>query len=394
MNQQDDSERQNQVDGILDYLIQSGIISDVFNGLFTNGGSAGIGGGGFNEPRAPPPASKKAIEQLPTIMVQQEDLADENNRACCICLEPNNIKDRVKRLPCAHIFHEQCILSWLRNTNTCPVCRYELETEDESYEPVRLERMSNRKPRIHPYELERMSFSELQAFTKLYGITISTSSEQAAREAILRSDKVEIITTANAPITDMKYTMEQLRSMKVAELRQTMANAGVFFDPKNVIEKEDMVRIFCNSGRFTLVEKEKEKKEPEKKKNGVTNIPVASNKKKKNEKKRSRNESNRSTTAINTTRRGVRSNNDNSSQGRIARATIRSSQQESNATIHRSSMRHEHSNNNNNRRESTSRSNNNINNRTRMSKSHSVVTRVGDSRQQNQDDEDDDELWC
>ena len=39
------------------------------------------------EPRGPPPASRRAIRQLPTVMVTSEDLVDENNRECCICFE-------------------------------------------------------------------------------------------------------------------------------------------------------------------------------------------------------------------------------------------------------------------------------------------------------------------
>lgn len=41
-----------------------------------------------NRNRGPPPASGKALRQLPTVTVTAEDLVDENNRECCICLEP------------------------------------------------------------------------------------------------------------------------------------------------------------------------------------------------------------------------------------------------------------------------------------------------------------------
>ena len=37
--------------------------------------------------KGPPPASAKALRQLPTVKVAPEDLVDENNRECCICLE-------------------------------------------------------------------------------------------------------------------------------------------------------------------------------------------------------------------------------------------------------------------------------------------------------------------
>eukprot|EP00978_Attheya_sp_CCMP212_P012872 scaffold32150_cov64-Attheya_sp.AAC.2 len=40
------------------------------------------------EPKGAPPASQKAIKQLPTVIVAPEDLVDENNRECCICFEP------------------------------------------------------------------------------------------------------------------------------------------------------------------------------------------------------------------------------------------------------------------------------------------------------------------
>jgi hypothetical protein len=39
------------------------------------------------ENKGPPPASTKALRQLPIVTVAPEDLVDENNRECCICLE-------------------------------------------------------------------------------------------------------------------------------------------------------------------------------------------------------------------------------------------------------------------------------------------------------------------
>jgi hypothetical protein len=46
--------------------------------------------------------------------------------------------------------------------------------------------------------------------------------------------------------------------MKISELKRCMADAGVFFDPKYVVEKEDMVQLFIASGRLVVVEEEEE----------------------------------------------------------------------------------------------------------------------------------------
>mmetsp|Transcript_12432 Transcript_12432/g.25810 ORF Transcript_12432/g.25810 Transcript_12432/m.25810 type:complete len:407 (-) Transcript_12432:168-1388(-) len=208
------------------------------------------------EQRPAPPASRRAIRQLPTVVVKPEDLVDESNRECCICLDEHNLGDRVVRLPCAHIFHPRCITDWLLKHCTCPVCRYELPTNDPSYEPLRMERMKNRRPRYAQYELARMSVGELRNL--VYRLNMKNCEGIVERselmKSIVASGKIDIIA---APDPVEYKNVSELRGMGVGKLKRAMEDAGVFFDPIDVVEKEDMVQIFVNSGRVVFCEEEK-----------------------------------------------------------------------------------------------------------------------------------------
>lgn len=65
-------------------------------------------------------------------------------RGCAICREGFVVGAQVKRLPCGHEFHGDCIVSWLQGSNTCPICRARLpearedEQDEEKDEVLRL----------------------------------------------------------------------------------------------------------------------------------------------------------------------------------------------------------------------------------------------------------------
>lgn len=42
---------------------------------------------------------------------------------CAICMVEYNEGDRLIRLPCCHLLHEQCLEDWLAVRATCPICR-------------------------------------------------------------------------------------------------------------------------------------------------------------------------------------------------------------------------------------------------------------------------------
>ncbi|XP_075147324.1 E3 ubiquitin-protein ligase RNF181 homolog [Haematobia irritans] len=94
-----------------------------------------------------PEASKRAIAELPIHEITVDD--DKGDLECAVCKQPAENGDQYKILPCKHEFHEECVLLWLKKANSCPLCRFELETDDEAYEELRRYRQdeSNRRER-------------------------------------------------------------------------------------------------------------------------------------------------------------------------------------------------------------------------------------------------------
>ncbi|KAH9603367.1 hypothetical protein KSS87_020976 [Heliosperma pusillum] len=80
-----------------------------------------------------PPAAKSAVEGLPTVDVTEETLQSDSSQ-CAVCMDEFELGAQAKQLPCNHVYHKDCIVPWLELHNSCPVCRYELPTDDPDYE--------------------------------------------------------------------------------------------------------------------------------------------------------------------------------------------------------------------------------------------------------------------
>ena len=71
-------------------------------------------------PQGPPPANHSQLSQLGSIIQQEipEDLLE-----CPVCKEIFQKEEDLALLPCTHIFHKECVVTWLNMHNSCPVCR-------------------------------------------------------------------------------------------------------------------------------------------------------------------------------------------------------------------------------------------------------------------------------
>uniref|UniRef100_A0A2P2L1C1 RING-type E3 ubiquitin transferase n=1 Tax=Rhizophora mucronata TaxID=61149 RepID=A0A2P2L1C1_RHIMU len=83
--------------------------------------------------RGAPPAALSVVNSLPHVIIGQQHEKHED-LACAICKDVLLIGTEVSQLPCRHFYHPRCILPWLGARNSCPLCRYELPTDDRDYE--------------------------------------------------------------------------------------------------------------------------------------------------------------------------------------------------------------------------------------------------------------------
>ncbi len=78
-----------------------------------------------------PPTSKKTIERLKSFKMSEKycknNLGKLEYPSCSVCISDISNREETILLPCGHMYHSKCILEWLNQNNTCPVCRFELK---------------------------------------------------------------------------------------------------------------------------------------------------------------------------------------------------------------------------------------------------------------------------
>eukprot|EP00922_Rhytidocystis_sp_ex-Travisia-forbesii_P056344 GHVS01083433.1.p1 GENE.GHVS01083433.1~~GHVS01083433.1.p1 ORF type:complete len:1088 (+),score=103.48 GHVS01083433.1:102-3365(+) len=68
-----------------------------------------------------------SLDQLELLPEEGYNGASEESRECLICRVEYETTERLRRLPCWHVFHSRCIDKWLHDRNTCPLCRLEVD---------------------------------------------------------------------------------------------------------------------------------------------------------------------------------------------------------------------------------------------------------------------------
>lgn len=68
-------------------------------------------------------AQKEVVKALPMVAIDQD-------LQCAVWLEEFVMGNEAKQMPYKHKFHGECIIPWLEFHSSCPICRYQLPSED------------------------------------------------------------------------------------------------------------------------------------------------------------------------------------------------------------------------------------------------------------------------
>ncbi|RWR88393.1 E3 ubiquitin-protein ligase Praja-1-like protein [Cinnamomum micranthum f. kanehirae] len=74
------------------------------------------------------PATEAAIATSLSAKIFKKDV-QQSKESCTVCLEELVEETQLNQLPCLHVFHRDCIIEWLRQSNCCPVCRFKVQEE-------------------------------------------------------------------------------------------------------------------------------------------------------------------------------------------------------------------------------------------------------------------------
>ena len=72
------------------------------------------------------PTDEDILNELPETEIGDISKLEANRKNCVICLIDFKCGDKATMLPCIHMFHTNCIQSWLKSNNICPVCKFKL----------------------------------------------------------------------------------------------------------------------------------------------------------------------------------------------------------------------------------------------------------------------------
>ena len=117
----------------------------------------------------------------------EDDDDDDLETMCIICFQAIQDGERVGVLPCTHVFHVDCLKTWLRRRNVCPMCNISDVAEPQYDEDDRVEPV--------PPQTEATTTAEEEETTN--------SSPLSSPEPPLEALEAEVPTSATTPNSNL-----------------------------------------------------------------------------------------------------------------------------------------------------------------------------------------------
>jgi len=115
-------------------------------------------------PQRKPEVSTEALESVLLVKIG----CDDAETICPISAEVLKEGEWAARMPCGHYFGRDDLFEWLGVNNTCPVCRFELPTDDNQY---------NHSKRLSIEQVSKAAVSACEIGDDIIGRRISCTRE-------------------------------------------------------------------------------------------------------------------------------------------------------------------------------------------------------------------------
>lgn len=230
--------------------------------LFAAAGHQGMDAGAHTaqqqRSKGTPPASASTLRTLPRVKVSAYDIAANESPECSVCLDSLVIGEPALRIHCGHLYHEDCVKDWLKKSNECPVCRWELPTDDPEYECGRLQRMAGRKIRFRRTDLNVKTAQELRRLANFIAVDVTGCLEKSELvDKIVQSPQVQIIAAEDfegscSPSSPSggagraMFSRDQLEAMSISDIKALMERIGI--SGISCSEKAEMLQKLIAAG--------------------------------------------------------------------------------------------------------------------------------------------------
>ncbi|KAH8093441.1 hypothetical protein JL720_4575 [Aureococcus anophagefferens] len=210
-----------------------------------------------DEHRGAPPIAEGARGELPLVKITEEDLIQDGNDECCVCLDPQRVGDVATKLPCGHLYHSDCAVSRLGATARARTAATSSSRATRASSGRRC-RMAARVPRYRMRELERLGVRELRALAAARGKAFRDVTEK--RDLIMRLVETGVVQLVKeAPPKALDVDEAGMRATwSIKQLKRLMAEIGV--DSTKCVEKAELVDHLVASGRVAFSERGAESK--------------------------------------------------------------------------------------------------------------------------------------